>query len=197
MTAIIRPMAPSDRQFVISTWSSSYRMSPYAGPLSMATYADVMHREIERIIEHRTTRVLVAAEPGEVDHEGRPFLYGFGAFSAEVLVGAKYVYYIYVKTPYRQGKARHGLHLGYAAQLLAAHGIDPAKPFAYACRTSYCDTLARKIPLATFDPFPARYLETHEQRTSQATAARAERPAGQARHPVDIGGGFVRITRHG
>lgn len=182
MTAIIRSMAPSDRQFVISTWSSSYRTSPHAGLLSMATYADVMHREIARIIDHPTTRVLVADEPGETDHEGRPFLYGFGAFGPEWL-GTPYIYYLYVKTPYRQGRKRLKLPMGYAAQILGAHGVDHRRPFAYACKTLYCDQLASKIPLATFDPLPARYLETNEQRTSQASAVRTERQSRQASYP--------------
>ncbi len=188
MTAVIRRMIPADRQFVISTWSSSYRMSPYAGMLSMETYADVMHREIARIIDHPTSCVLVAEEPGEVDDKGRPFVYAFGAFRngvhPAVLSRVPYVYYVYVKAPYRQGRKRLGMTTGYAALLLGAYGIDPARPFTYACRTSYCDTLASKMPRAAFDHLPARYLEHHgpeqaepatDQPTSQAVRAGADR----------------------
>jgi hypothetical protein len=139
----------------------------------MERYAIAMHLEIVTIIDHATTRVLVAEEPGEVDHVGRPFVYGFAAYSDEALINAKYVYYVYVKTPYRQGRKRHHMAKGYGAILLEACGVDVARPFEYACRTSYCDTLASKIPLATFDPLPARYLEppTHEQRSQVPAAA--------------------------
>lgn len=120
----------------------------------MASYAAVMHREIDRVIDHPTTRTIVAEEPGEVDHEGRPFLYGF--ISARV--GRPYVYYVYVKNAYRRARERHGLALGYASQLFAAAGIDPRKPFGFACHTAYCAKLGRKIPLAELNPLPARYL---------------------------------------
>lgn len=157
MTAF-RPMAPDDRQFVVSAWSSSYRTSPYAGLLSMASYADVMHREIGLILDHCSTQTIVAEEPGETDHLGRPFLYGFVARHA-IAAPDPYVYYVYVKTPYRRGAIK-GLPQGYATRLFAAAGIDPRKRFVYACHTSYCTELARKIPLAELNTLPARFLET-------------------------------------
>lgn len=178
MTARIRPMTSADRDFVVSGWSSSYRESFYAGMLSMETYAEVMHCEIGRVLAHPTTLALVAEEPGETDHAGRPFLYGFvvarqGDVSiptvARSVVGPRrggrrkplpYLYYVYVKTAYRRGRERYGLSKGYAAQLFEAAGIDPARPFAYACQTAECFTLATKIPLGEFNPLPARYLET-------------------------------------
>jgi len=160
VTVSFRPMQPSDRDFVISAWSSSYRTSHYAGLLSMRTYADVMHREIKLIIDHPSTLTIVAEEPGEVDEEGRPFLYGFIARRAAAQrTEPPYLYYVYVKTPYRRGRTK-GLEIGYAAQLFRAAGIDPRRPFEYACETSVSLQLARKIPLGEFNSLPARFLET-------------------------------------
>jgi len=159
MTAFIRPMRNADRQFVISGWSSSYRTSFHAGMLSMASYSDVMHREIARIIDHETTLTLVAEEPGETVDSGKPFLYGFIAARPP-----DYVYYVYVKAPYREGRRKFNLPQGYAEQLLRACRIEPTRHFSYACRTAYCSELSAKIPLAEFNPLPARYLEHHDRR---------------------------------
>ena len=157
-------MIASDRDFVVSGWSSSFRQSFHAGMLSMESYALVMHREIARILDHPSTETLVAEELGQTDHLGRPFLYGFLTRRR----GAPYVYYCYVKSPYRRGQLRHGLRAGYATPLFAAAGIDPRAPFGYACQTPYVSKLARRIPLAQWDPLPARYLETSNERTEEA-----------------------------
>ena len=176
MTAF-RQMIDADRQFVVSTWSSSYRTSPYAGMLAMDTYADVMHREIDRILDHPSTRTIVADEPGETDHEGRPFLYGFvcvrdldvavarltlrasaaAADDCGPVRANPYVYYVYVKRPYRRG-LHNGLPQAMGTELFRAAGVDPRRPFEYGCHTSYCSQLSRKIPRAQFNPLPARYL---------------------------------------
>lgn len=157
MTAACRPMQPADRQFVISGWSSSYRVSDHAGLISMSRWADTMHREVAAILDHPSTRTIVAEEIGEVDHQGRPFLYGFLAYQWLARM-QPYVYYVYVKTPFRRGRERLQLDRGYASQLFAAAGIDPRAPFMYACRTDMLGDLARKIPLAEFNPLPARFL---------------------------------------
>jgi hypothetical protein len=156
---LIRPATPADRDFIVSTWSSSFRTSVYAGPLNMATYADVMHREIRLILDHPTTLTLVAADPVEVDERGRQFLYGFIALRQHIERRPPYVYYVYVKAPYRRGRAQFGLELGYATQLFRAARIDPRSPFFYSHPTGWCSTLASKIPLGEWDPMPARFLE--------------------------------------
>jgi len=156
MTLAIRPMTESDRVLVVSGWSSSLRMSIYGGFISMKRWASVMHPEINATIDHPAVSTLVAEEAGETDHLGRPFLYGFIAWSSQ-LIAVPYVFYVYVKKPYRLGRTK-GLVQGHAAQLFAAAGIDPLKPFSYACRTGVVAQLARKIPLAQFAPLPGRYL---------------------------------------
>lgn len=160
MTALIRPALPADRDFIVSTWSSSFRTSHYAGMISMRNYADVMHREIAIVLDHPSTLTLVAEQPGETDEEGRPFLYGFvSAASRHRPESPPYVYYVYVKSPYRRGKERHQLDKGYGQLLLEAAGVRPRTPFRYGYQTSMSLQLASKIPLGEWDPLPARYLE--------------------------------------
>lgn len=159
MTALIRAAIPADRDFVVSTWSSSFRTSVYAGVLNMRTYADVMHREIKLILDHPTTLTLVAAEPDDLDERGRQFLYGFVALRRHIERERPYVYYVYVKSPYRQGRKRFSLEFGYATQLFRAAGVEARRPFGYAFETGWCSTLASKIPLGEWNPLHARYLE--------------------------------------
>lgn len=158
---LIRPFTPLDRDFIVSTWSASFRTSHYAGMISMKNYARVMHEEIALVIDHPSTLTLVAEQPGKTDEEGRPFLYGFVSAAARVSPDSPpYVYYVYVKSPYRRGKERHGMTKGYGQQLLEAVGLRPHARFRYACQTSISLQLAAKIPLGEWDPLPARYLET-------------------------------------
>lgn len=132
MTISFRPMIADDRQFVLSGWSSSYRTSKYAGLIRNSRWSTVMHEEIGAFIDAPTTSVIVACEPGELDHEGREFLYGFIATRTG---GMPYVYYVYVKKPYRQRLA----HIG--RQLFTAAGIDPTEPFVYASGTAIGDKI--------------------------------------------------------
>lgn len=133
MTISFRPMIAADRQFVLSGWSSSFRTSIYAGLISNARWADVMHREFGAVIDAPTTSVIVACEPGELDHEGREFLYGFIATRNR---GEPYVYYAYVKKPYRWPRP---FRIGH--RLFDAAGIDPAEPFTYAAGTAIGDKI--------------------------------------------------------
>lgn len=174
---MIRPMNADERAFVVSGWSSSYRLSPHAGLLPMHAYAAIMHPVIESILDHPTTRVLVAEAPGDVDHEGRPFLYGFIAYREP-----RYVYYAFVKSEFRRGRSRFGLESGYGRQLMTAAGIDPERAFEYACHTKFITDLrgrmvggvqitSNKLPHATFNPLPARFLHDEEERRVRHRAA--------------------------
>lgn len=166
MTAIFRPMVDADRQFVISGWSSSLRTSKWSGLISMSRWAYTMHLEIEAILRRPGTAVIVAEEPGEqieTDSGPRPWLYGFIATREDLSTPVPYVYYCYVKGPFRRARARLNLEQGYATQLFAAAGIDPTKPFLYASRTSSSEALLDRIPRAEWDPLPARYEEPNER----------------------------------
>ncbi len=137
MTFALRPMQPDDRQFVISGWSSSLRLSRDVPLIPMVLWADTMHRVIERALERPMAQTLVAH--GEV-------LQGF------ICAEPSYVLYVYVAQPFRR--------LGIARALCGAAGIDPMARFGYACRTRsswQLLTVHKKAPLATYDPFHARF----------------------------------------
>lgn len=150
-------MAATDHEFVRSAWSSSYRTSLYAGLIPMDRWASVMHPVIDELLNCPHVLTLVAEEPGEVDEKGRPFLYGFIAWSPTLVRAMPYVLYIYVKSPYRRGGAKGETPIG--TLLFRAAGINPTDRFAYACDTGIVAELVHKIPRATFDPLPARFME--------------------------------------
>lgn len=138
MTISYRPMVPDDRQFVLSGWSSSFRTSMYAGLIRNSRWAKVMHEEFGAVIDSPDTSVTVACEPGEIDHEGREFVYGFIATRRR---GAPYVYYVYVKKSYRFDPNAPQRRFRIATGLFAAAGIDPREPFEYAASTSIADRI--------------------------------------------------------
>ncbi len=137
-----REMLPDDRRFITSAWSSSYKNSHTAGMIFTDDYADVMHRQIARILDWPSTRTVVAFESRDPN-----FVYGFicGDTSRE----APIVFYVNVKEPYRRS--------GTARALFAALGVNPERRFYFACKTAIVATLARKIPSARFAPELARY----------------------------------------
>lgn len=132
---LIRPMVDDDRAFVISGWSSSYRLSRDS-IVPMAMWADTMHAVVGHYLARLSTRVLVAH---------RDTLWGFLAYDLD------YVFYCYVAQPFRKG--------GVARALFDAAGIDPGGRFGYLCRTRASWELqqAGKIPGARYDPFRARF----------------------------------------
>jgi hypothetical protein len=146
-----------DRPFIVSTWSSSFRDQDSAGMIAMDTWADVMHAQIDRLLVRADVTTLVAYETDERKGCGHD-LYGFIAGDAEPrpikIDGAIHtlpvVFYCYTKQAYRR---RFHIQRG----LWRALGIDPEKPFAYACDTRAVTELAHKIPLARYTPKVARY----------------------------------------
>lgn len=163
-------MTADDRQFVISGWSSSFRKSDHAGMISMATWADVMHREIGAVLDRADTIALVAEEVGELDERGRPFLYGSLVYRRDPVrirlrqaspldprwLVLPYVFYAFTKIRYRER--------GVARRLFAAASINYRAPFAYACRTEVCGA----FPTGRSKPLVARYEEPqHEPEAEQ------------------------------
>jgi hypothetical protein len=137
-----RPSTPDDRRFVVSSWSSSYKNSHTAGMIYTDDYADVMHRQIERILDRPDARTVVAFESKDTS-----FLYGWICGDTSEHVPA--IFYCYVKEPYRRA--------GHARKLFEAFGVKPAERFVYACKTAIVPTLARSIPAARFNPAIIRY----------------------------------------
>ena len=134
---MIRPMSPDDRQFVLSGWSASYRMSRDLAFVPMSSYAGFMHPVITAVLARPTTEVLIDA--GAV-------LRGFIAFEQP-----DYVIYLYVAQPFRKN--------GIARDLMLAAGIDPGDRYSYAARTRATWQLqfSGKMPLAQFDPMRVRF----------------------------------------
>jgi hypothetical protein len=155
MTIFHRPIeTDNDRDFVISSWSSSYRVSYAAGLISMSRWASVMRLELGEILGRPNVRTLLA-----VEKTAPTFLYGFITADTttqherrgrcKVREWPALVYYCYVKAAYREHKIARGL--------FAALGIDPSTPFLYACKTPGSTRLANKIPLAKWNPLVARF----------------------------------------
>lgn len=142
MTIAHRPAIASDRDFIIATWSSSYKKSHSAGLIQAAEWADVMHRQIGLVLDRPDMRAMIAYDKTNPD-----FFYGFiaGDTSDHVPVVA----YVYTKEAYRK--------TGIARGLFAAMGIDPAKHFVYVCKTGIVAKLSSKIPFARFNNNEARY----------------------------------------
>lgn len=142
MTSSYRFADLDDRQFIVSGWSASYRMSRDISFIDMRDYAEVMHALIGKVLTQPRTKVIVAH--GAV-------LQGFIAYQEPA-----YILYCYVAQPFRRN--------GIAAGLFAAAGIDPESRFQYAARTKASWECRFKIPQAEYDPYRIRFQETHEQR---------------------------------
>lgn len=149
MTILIRPAEPDDREFVLDGWVSSYRNAHAAGLILMTNYHDVQWAQCEEILVRPYVRTLVAC-----DSEEPCFCYGFLVYESDA--SPPYVYYVYTKETFRRG-AKLDLGAGVATELFRAAGIDPARTFAFACKTPIVTRLAAKIPCARWNPLPARY----------------------------------------
>lgn len=155
MTVAFRPAEPQDQRFIVDSWVSSFRTSYSAGLIQIRDFHAVMWPQIERALARPDVRTIVAHETQETDHVAD--LYGF--ITADTSLSVPLVYYVFVKAPARRARI--------AARLFAAIGVDPAKPFAYACKTAIVSQLARKIPMAKWQPLLARYPKTEQPRRTR------------------------------
>lgn len=147
----------SDRDFVISSWSASYRTSYSAGIIDMDAWATVMHAQLGRFLDRPNVRTVLA-----VERRDPTFLYGFITADTTVQVEPldrgktrewpALVYYCYVKSAYRE--------TGIARGLFGAIGIDPRSRFLTACKTAASTRFASKTPLAKWNPLVARFATT-------------------------------------
>lgn len=147
----------SDRDFVIATWSSSYKAAHAAGIIASEDWPTVMHATLRKLLDRPGSRAIVAYEPPD-------FLYGFiaGNTSGPLPV----VHYVYVKEPYRSSLRGDGTRSGprHARGLFRALGVDPEAPFLYTCRTQIVTRLGHKIRNAKFAPAAARYTNYQQER---------------------------------
>lgn len=147
MKLSFRPAAGSgtdDRQFIVSTWSSSWKGSNYAGVISAERWSTVMRPELDAHLERPDARVIIACDRNDPT-------YFYGWIAGDVVERPAVVWYVYVKEPYRRA--------GIARQLFHRLGVDPLERFIYACGAPIAIRLAHKIPLAKLNPNGLRYTK--------------------------------------
>ncbi len=147
-----RHAIPADRRFIVSGWSSSYRLSLTAGMIAMDDWADVMHPQIEKVLRRPDCETIVAYETDDPGSGAQH--YGF--ISADRSGTIPLLFYVYVKQAYRRGKTL-GMAIGIGRGLFRAAGIDPSAPLEYTYKTIAATELSRKIPLAKWRPLKARF----------------------------------------
>jgi len=134
---------------IVSLWSSSYKESHYAGLIWEEDWADIMHRQIAKIMERQKRTAIIACEKDDPD-----FLYGF--IVGDTTGTTPVVDYVFVKEPYRKE--------GVARALFGELGVLPLGRFVYSCKTRIVSRVAAKIPLARFDNEQAKYPKEFRRR---------------------------------
>jgi hypothetical protein len=159
MKLAFRPAVREDRAFIIPTWSASYKKSRYAGLITSEDWADVMHRQLGKILDRAGARAIVAYEKDDPD-----FYYGW--IAGDTSEPTPVVYYVYTKEPYRRGgKGRLWDGPGLARRLFAALGVDPTRYFVYVCSpVNDSQELIRKLPSARFNTLEVRYPKEQRRR---------------------------------
>ena len=148
MTIAYRTALSSDRRFVVSAWSSSYKSANAAGMIWHEDWSTIMHGQIEKLLDRPGIRTAIAYENTDPD-----FVYGF--ICGDTPDEPPVVMYVYVKEPYRKA--------GNARGMFAELGFDPRGSFVYACRTAVVSRLADKIPRARWSPEVARYPRNNRE----------------------------------
>lgn len=144
-----RPATASDRHFIVSAWTQSYRTAFTAGMISDGNWYEVMDREVGIALDRPDVRTLVASTDAGL----------LGFVTADTEERPPLVYFVYCKAPYRR--------MGIARGLLHAIGIDPSQQFFYVCSTPMVRTLARKIPLARWQPLYGRFPKAERKQGRQ------------------------------
>lgn len=127
--------------FCIDSWLSSFRSSPWAGPVVNNAYRAVYTETIRQLVA-RGAQVLVAVNPDYPDH-----ILGW-ICTERTRDGKPVVHMVYVKSLFRRKRV--------ASSLFEAAGINPKERFYYTFRTQqagrfpggkYCREIAcRKEP---------------------------------------------------
>jgi GNAT superfamily N-acetyltransferase len=141
----IRDALDDDRAFVVDSWLMSFRLSHFAGPISMRRYRDVYSLEIEDLLLRPLCCVRVAynnLSPGQI--------FGFLCFEG----GHKHpvIHYLYVKQPLRRR--------GIAKLLVQDASINLDRRFVYTYRTPLAHDLTKrgsKYERGKFMPQVARF----------------------------------------
>lgn len=154
MTIACRPADlanPSERNFIVNGWCDSYKDADMAGLIQIEDWFAVMIPQVVKAMNRPGVRTMIAIDSDDADQ-----FYGF--ITADTLEQPPLVYYVYVKSYYRRGgRGRLWDGPGAARQLFAAIGVDPGAPFRYVCSTAILKVLARKIPMARWQPLLGRF----------------------------------------
>lgn len=138
-----------ERRFVLDSWLKSYKNSHAAGLIDAYRWYEVMVPQLELIFARPGVRTLIAHNPERPadDYAGL-----FGFICGEPDSDPRFVYYVFIKEPYRR--------LGIARGLLGALGLKSNDQFEYGCKTSiltFPANLQTKIPYARWNPVGARF----------------------------------------
>ncbi len=164
---LYRDATHDDRRFIVSAWASSYKSAHAAGMIASEDWATIMHPQIAKLLSRAGTRAVIAYEP---EGDLGDFTYGF--IAGDPTHDLPIVFYTYVKEPFRsqpiagQPGSRSGPR--HARGLFSAIGIDPGKPFLYACRTAIVARISHKFDRrARFVPAAARYANYQQERDDE------------------------------
>lgn len=154
------PAAPGpDRHFIVDAWVRSYRGAFTAGMIQAEDWFAVMIPQVDKVLAKPDVAATVAYVPG-VDRIAD--LVGF--IVADPVDVPPLVYYVFTKEHYRRaGRGRLWGGPGIARGLFEAIGVNPSQPFNFVCSTPMCRQLARKIPLARWQPELGRFPK-HERK---------------------------------
>ncbi|NUO54310.1 MAG: hypothetical protein HOV80_36155 [Polyangiaceae bacterium] len=136
----------ADRDFIIATWSSSFKKSHSAGLIHADDWAAVMRPQLERILDRG--RAVIACDKTDPN-------YFYGWIAGDTSESTPVIFYAYVKEPYRR--------TGIGRDLFAAFGVDPTKYFVYVCKPVSI-VLLGKVRLARFNPNEVRYPKENRRR---------------------------------
>lgn len=135
----LRPYKPStDEAFIFNSWLKSFKDSPMMAGLSTTIYYKEMHETIKRILEDKTSHVLMACDPDDDES-----LYGYVV--AQTIGAALIFHWVYVKHPLRNFGIGRNLELAVKTHV-------PHESIAYSLRTKLTDILTRKESYV-YNPF--------------------------------------------
>jgi len=144
-----------ERRFVLDGWLKSYKNAHAAGLIDAFDWYSTMIPQLDKICGRPGVRTLVAFNK-ERPPDDVAGLFGF--ICGEPDSNPPFVYYVFVKEPYRR--------MGIARGMFEALGVNPSARFDYAAKTgvlSYPANLSLKIPLARWNPQGARYDRDHRR----------------------------------
>ena len=147
-----RPATEADAFFIRDSWVASYRDSDSAGFIQVEDWYPIMLPQVAKAMLRPDVKATMAYETNDPNPETN--VYGF--IVADTVERPAYVYYVFVKANYRRQ--------GVAGFLFRSIGVDPSKPFEYACSTRLAYLLRQKVPLAKWRPSYGRFPKAERRR---------------------------------